>query len=182
MTSKFEDFEHDQSLVSSSQRKKVSTDNFELISAYLDGELSPTDRYQVQKWIDEDPQLKHLYHKLLALQGQIQGLEAPPNQRTVGEITEQVFQSLDRQRLRRRLLLGGSAIAASCLATITGLIPGLMPSGLRIAQSPNSRELAPDIAPEQVMLAVALNKPAINIPKLVNGYGIEGSSPDKNQI
>jgi anti-sigma factor RsiW len=176
MTSKFENFDHDQSMVSSNQQKKLPTDNFELVSAYLDGELSPTERYQVQKWIDEDPQVKQLYHKLLALQGQIQSLEAPPNQRTVGEVTEQVFQSLDSQRRRRKLLLGGGAIAASCFATITGLIPGVMPPSLRVAQSPNSREFAPNVAPEQVMLAVALNKPAINIPKLVNGYTIEGSS------
>jgi anti-sigma factor RsiW len=182
MTSKFEDFEQDQSMIKSNQQQKFSTDNFELISAYLDGELSPTERYQVQKWIDEDPQVKQLYHQLLALQGQIQSLEVPPNQRTEREITEQVFQSLDRQRHRRWILLAGSAIAASCLATITGLIPGLMPASLRVAQSPDSREQVPDVASEQVMLAVALNKPAINIPKLVNGYTLEGSSPGKNQI
>lgn len=181
MTSKFEAFEHDQSMVNSNQQQKIPTDNFELISAYLDGELSPTERYQVQQWIDEDPQMKRLYHRLLALQGEIQSLEVPPNQKTVGEITEQVFQSLDRQRRRRRLFWGASAIAVSCLATISGLIPGLMPSSLRFAQSPDSRELTPDVAPEQVMLAVALNKPAINIPKLVDGYTIEGSSPARNQ-
>ncbi|MGL5831834.1 MAG: anti-sigma factor family protein [Waterburya sp.] len=181
MTSKFEAFEHDQSMVSSNQQKKIPTDNFELISAYLDGELSPTERYQVQQWIDEDPQVKQLYHRLLALQGEIQSLEIPPDQKTVGEVTEQVFQSLDRQRRRRRLLWGGSAIAASCLATITGLIPGLMPSSLRVAESPNSREFSPAVAPEQVMLAVALNKPAINIPKLLDSQTIEGSSPDRNQ-
>ncbi|MFM2310804.1 MAG: hypothetical protein RLZZ04_80 [Cyanobacteriota bacterium] len=176
MTSKFEDFEPDQSMVSSDQQKKFPTDNFELISAYLDGELSSTERFQVQKWIDEDPQMKQLYHKLLALQGQIQSLEAPPTRRTVGEITEQVFQSLDRQHRRRRLLWGGGAIAASCLATITGLIPGLMSPSLRVAHSPNAHDLAPQVPPEQVMLAVALNKPAINIPKLVNGYSIEEPS------
>ncbi|MGL5075931.1 MAG: anti-sigma factor family protein, partial [Waterburya sp.] len=75
MTSKFEDFEHDQSMVNSNQQQKIPTDNFELISAYLDGELSPTERYQVQQWIDEDPQMKRLYHRLLALQGEIQSLE-----------------------------------------------------------------------------------------------------------
>jgi anti-sigma factor RsiW len=185
MTFKFEDFEHDQSMVNSNQsnqQEKFSTNNFELISAYLDDELSPTARHQVQKWIDEDPQVKQLYHKLLVLQGQIQSLEAPPNQKTVGEITEQVFHSLDRQRHRRWILLAGSAIAASCLATITGLIPGLMPSSLQLAQSPNSRELVPDVASEQGMLAVALNKPAINIPKLVNGYSLDGTSSVKNQI
>ena len=113
----------------------------------------------------------------LALQSQIQNLEAPPNQRTVGEITEQVFQSLDHRRNRRRLVLGGSAIAA-CLATITGLSLGILSPGLKVAQSPSSRENLSD----SVMLAVALNKPAINIPKSVNGYNIQQPSSLKNQI
>ncbi|MEY2856089.1 MAG: hypothetical protein RLZZ74_398, partial [Cyanobacteriota bacterium] len=39
-----------------------------------------------------------------------------------------------------------------------------------------------EIEPNNVMLAVALNKPAINIPKLVNGYTIEQPSSPRNQI
>jgi hypothetical protein len=191
MTSKFEDFEDDQPVVnfnvSLNQEMEFPTDSFELISAYLDGELSPTERHQVQKRIDQDPQIKTIYNKLLVLQSQIQGLEAPLHQRTVGEITEQVFQSLDHRRRQRRLVLGGSAIAASCLVAITGLISGMMPTGLRLAQSPSSSKIAPEIEsneiePNNVMLAVALNKPAINIPKLVNGYTIEQPSSPRNQI
>jgi Putative zinc-finger len=191
MTSKFEGFEDDQPIVNSSvnlnQEIEFPTDSFELISAYLDGELSPTERHQVQKWIDQDPQIKAIYSKLLVLQSQIQGLEAPPHQRTVGEITEQVFQSLDRRRRQRRLVLGGSAIAASCLVAITGLISGIMPPSLRLAQSPSPSKIVPgiesnEIEPNNVMLAVALNKPAINIPKLVEGYTIEQPSSTRNQI
>jgi predicted anti-sigma-YlaC factor YlaD len=191
MTSKFEDFEDDQPIVnfnvSLNQEIELPTDSFELISAYLDGELSPIQRHRVQKWIDQDPQMKAIYSKLLVLQSQIQGLEAPPHQRTVGEITEQVFQSLDRRRRQRRLLLGGSAIAASCLVAITGLISGMMPTSLRLAQSLSSSKIVPEIEsneiePNNVMLAVALNKPAINIPKLVNGYTIEQQPSSRNQI
>jgi anti-sigma factor RsiW len=188
MTSKFEDFEDEQPNVNLNQGIEFPADSFELISAYLDGELSPTERHQVQKWIDQDPQIKAIYSKLLTLQSQIQTLEAPPHQRTVGEITEQVFQSLDRRRRQRRLVLGGSAIAASCLVAITGLISGMMPPSLRLAQSPSSNKIAPgiesnQIEPNNVMLAVALNKPAINIPKLVDGYTtIEQPSSPRNQI
>lgn len=176
MTSKFEDLKPGNMV--SLNHLELPSDSFELLSAYLDGELSPTQRHQVQTWIDRDPQMKALYTELLALQSQIQSLEAPPNQKTVGEITEQVFHSLDRQRRQRRLVLGGSAIAASCLATITSLIIGIMPSGLKVAHSPSSSENLAD----SVMLAVALNKPAINIPNSVNGYNMEQSRSLKNKI
>ncbi|MBW4532384.1 MAG: zf-HC2 domain-containing protein [Pleurocapsa minor HA4230-MV1] len=168
MTSKFEDLKQDKSMASLN-KMELPSDSFELLSAYLDGELSPTERHQVQTWIDRDPQTKALYFKLLALQSQMQGLEAPPSQITVGEMTEQVFQALDRQHHQRRLVLSGSAIAVSCLATITGLIFGITSPGLKVAQSPNSGENLSD----NVMLAVALNKPTINIPKSVDGYSTQ---------
>jgi anti-sigma factor RsiW len=167
MTSKFEDLKQDKSMASLNQME-LPSDSFELLSAYLDGELSPKEKHQVQTWIDQDPQTKAIYLKLLALQSQMQGLEAPPSQ-TVGEMTEQVFQALDRRHHQRRLVLGGSAIAVSCLATITGLIFGITSPGLRVAQSPNSGENLSD----NVMLAVALNKPTINIPKSVDAYSIQ---------
>jgi anti-sigma factor RsiW len=177
MTSKFEDLKQDKSMGSLNQME-LPTDSFELLSAYLDGELSPRERHQVQTWIDQDPQTKALYLKLLALQSQMQGLEAPPSQRTVGEMTEQVFQALDRQHHQRRLVLSGSAIAVSCLATITGLIFGITSPGLKVAQSPDSGENISD----NVMLAVALNKPTINIPKSVDGYSTQQPNSLKNQI
>ncbi|MEN9567255.1 MAG: hypothetical protein RLZZ69_2451, partial [Cyanobacteriota bacterium] len=104
MTSKFEDLKHDKSIDSLNQIE-LPTDGFELLSAYIDGELSPKERHQVQTWIDRDPQTKRLYIELLALQSQMQALKAPPSHRTTGQMTEQVFQALDCQRSRRRLVL-----------------------------------------------------------------------------
>ena len=146
---------------------KTALHRFELISAYIDDELSASERKQVQSWIDREPQMKTLYTRLLALQSQIQSLEAPTSNRSADEIAERVFHSLDRRRRQRRLLLGGSAIAASILATITGLIPGVSP-GWKFAQSGDSGQNTADT----VMLAVALDKPAINIPKPINGHSV----------
>jgi anti-sigma factor RsiW len=42
MTSKFEDIKHNESVGSLNQKIELPTDSFELLSAYLDGELSPT--------------------------------------------------------------------------------------------------------------------------------------------
>jgi anti-sigma factor RsiW len=175
MTSKFEDLKHDKSIDSLNQIE-LPTDGFELLSAYIDGELSPKERHQVQTWIDRDPQTKRLYIELLALQSQMQALKAPPSHRTTGQMTEQVFQALDCQRSRRRLVLAGSAIAVSALASITGLFLGIMSPSLKVAQSPNSGENLSD----NVMLAVALNKPTINIPEPVSNYTIQQSNSLKN--
>ena len=169
MKAKFENFEHDRSVDSSNQEIESPTDDFELISAYIDGELSPTARNRVQIRIDQDPQMKKLYTQLMALQSQMQNLSAPPSKESAAEITEKVFQTIENHRRQRRLTLGGGAIAATLLALFTGFIPGISSPGLRFAQSPNSGEINGD----QVMLAVALNKPTIDIPKSINGYAIE---------
>ncbi len=168
MTSKFDGFEHDKFAESSGEKTELPTDCFELLSAYIDGELSPTEKSQVQRWLDQDPKIKNLYTQLLALQGKMQLSIAPPSNKSVAEITAEVFQSIDRRR-QRRLFLAGSAITASILAAITGLIPGIAPSGFRIAEIENSDNLVS----EPIMLAVAVNKPAINIPKAINGYKLE---------
>ena len=168
MTSKFNSFEHDRFAENPREERELPTDCFELLSAYIDGELSPTERNQVQSWLDQDPKIKNLYTQLLALQGSMQLSIAPPTSKSVAEITTGVFQSIDRRR-QRRLVLTGSAIAASILATITALIPGINPAGLRIAERENSGDTVSD----PIMLAVAVNKPAINIPKGINGYQLD---------
>lgn len=163
MTSQFEDFDRDEPAADSERLAQLSTDNIELISAYLDGELSTAEKTQVQSWIDLDPELKAVYTRMLTLQSQMQNLKVPTSNRSVEEITNNVFQSLDRRR-RRRIWLWGSAIAAGAIAGITGMTG--IGNQMQIARSPNLTENRADM----VMLAVALNKPAVNIPKSVNSY------------
>lgn len=175
MTSKFEGFKHNQSAETQNHElEDLAPDRFELLSAYIDGELTSPEQNQVQIWLDQDPEIKHLYRNLLALQGQMQYSIAPPSEKSVVEMTAEVFQSIDRTRLwQRRLFWGGSAVAACCLATISGIIPGIGASSLRMAEvSPPAA-----ITSNSVMLAVAVNRPAINIPKTTTGYFIQAPNP-----
>ena len=50
---------------------------FELLSAYLDGEVSPAERQQVQQWLDTDPEIQQLYVKLLRLQQSVPRIPVP---------------------------------------------------------------------------------------------------------
>ena len=160
MTSNFEDLDYNKPF---EDLNRKSIDRFELLSAYIDGELSAADKNRVQAWLDEDLQFRQLYRQLLALQGQIQQSQAPSESKSTAEITAGVFESIDRQRRRRRSLWIGSAIATSLL-TLASFIPGNSPQ-LRMAD----RDRFTEDNSTSVMLAVALNKPAIDIPK-----GIEG--------
>ena len=42
-------------------------DRFELISAYLDGEVTPAERLLVTNWLAHDPEVQNLYRRLLLL-------------------------------------------------------------------------------------------------------------------
>ena len=175
MTSEFEDFEYNSSTEDQYTELKNSTsDSFELLSAYIDGELSPSEKKQVQAWLDRDAEFKQLYLRLLNLQGQIQNFIIPPAEKSTEEITTGVFQSLDRHRRKRRTLVwGGSAIAASIVATISGIIPGFSTFSPQVAEVN-----LPNLNSDSVMVAVAIDRPAINIPKSVTGYSLQNLNLD----
>ena len=168
MTSEFESFKHRDLSVENecSEQKGSIPDSFELLSAYIDDELSPSNKKQVQTRLDRDPQFKQLYLQLLNLQSQIQNFVVPADDTSTAEITDRVFQSIDRSRnQKRRLMLGSSALAASIIAAFSGLFGGFS------SFSPNMAEVnSPNNASKSVMLAVAVDRPAINIPKSVTGY------------
>lgn len=177
MTSKFDDFEQDRFDDPSLDNHEIPIERFELLSAYLDDELSPTERQQVQQWLDNDPKIKRLYTQLLGLQTHIQSSEAIASEQEIAEITAGVFEFIDRRRHQRRLIWSGGTIAASIIAAVAGLIPGVTPLEFKLAQE----QLPNELDSPTVMLAVAVNKPAINIPDaLLLDYGLElRNSADK---
>ena len=130
-------------------------DRFELLSAYLDGEVTATERQQVQQWLKEDPHVRQLYHRLLSLRQGMQQLPTPTPQQSSQQLSATVFERLDQQQRRKRGILWGGAIAATALVvgSISGLIRGnsLMP---QLADSPDNAE----------QLVIAINRPAVSIP------------------
>jgi anti-sigma factor RsiW len=135
----------------------LQRDRFELISAYIDGEVTAAERYQVQDWLANDANSQHLYTRLMKLRQGLHQLPVPATQVTAQETANQVFTRIDRRRLRNTMVWGGAAIAAMFVSAFSGILPGsqLMP---RLAQTPVTEEAA-----EPLMIAV--NRPVIQIPK-----------------
>lgn len=121
---------------------------FELVSAYIDGEVTPAERRQVEDLLASDPVTKHLYQRLLNLHNEIRYIPMPPTV-PVEEIVDQVFQKIDEKQQRVKVWRGG-AIAAVFVA---------------IASSVISQTLVPEMAkrPKSESVQVALNEPVIEI-------------------
>ncbi|MBD1924047.1 Fis family transcriptional regulator [Microcoleus sp. FACHB-831] len=133
----------------------LQRDRFELVSAYLDGEVTASERQQVQEWLANDPEVKGMYSRLVMIRGGMQTLTVPQSQRSVQQTTQRVFAEIDRRQNKRRVVWGGAAIAALFVGAISSIAPGSR-QPLLVVEAP---------APAPAPLMVALNRPVIEIPK-----------------
>ncbi len=146
----------------------LKRDRFELLSAYLDGEVTAAERHQVQEWLATDPAMQRLHKRLLHLRQGFQSLSVPPVEQPTEQTVRRVFAKIDRWSMQR-LGLAAGAIAAVAIAAMTGLVPG---TRWQVAQSPQATpSIALQTPPEPKLdtasepLMIALNQPILEIPK-----------------
>lgn len=146
---------------SKSEQSEVDSQytRFELLSAYLDGEVSPAERRQVQEWLDSDPQTQKLYTRLLRLRQEIDNLPIASVTPPSPQLSEQVFARLDRKRSKRLVAIGGAAIATVIVGALSSLFFGNKSPVFQVVENP----LAP-IEKDSEPLKIALNHPIIEIP------------------
>ena len=172
MTFNFEAPENNQqSTIDESARNHLERDRFELLSAYLDGEVTPAERQQVQQWIETDPKIQQLYSRLLQLRQGMQTLPFPKPEQSVQQFSEEVFRRISRrQHNRRAWLWGGGALAALFIGVVSTVLTETHSPTPQIAQSPQTETNAE-------LLMVALNRPAVAIPPAVVSYPSPSSQP-----
>ncbi len=143
----------------------VKRDRFELLSAYLDGEVTATERRQVEEWLANDASVQCLYARLLKLRQGLRTLPVPAAQQSPEETVQQVLIRLHR-RSRLNWMVGAAAIAACAIGAVSGLVGGgsMMP---QLAQRPQREPIqtsSASIVPPSPLM-VGLNNPVIEIPK-----------------
>ena len=148
-------------------------DRFELLSAYLDGEVTAVERKQVEQWLAEDETVQGLYARLLKIRRGIHNLPAPPT-KNAEETATKVFSRLRRTRLK--IISGATVIAACAIAAVTG-VAGEESSIPQMAQqqSPEQPQVEKIQTPSS-SLKVAINDPLFPIPKAIRkpGLGLKG--------
>ena len=154
----------------------LKRDRFELLSAYLDGEVTAAERRQVEDWLANDPDIQRLYGRLLKLRQGLRTMPVPPSPQPVEQTVQQVMARLDR-RPKVVKVWGGAAIAALFVGALSVVLPSSHSPIIQLAQAPQQQTL-----PENVM--VALNTPVIEIPAAAavpsKVFG-RVSSPQRNQ-
>lgn len=130
-------------------------DRFELLSAYLDGEVTAAERRQVEDWLANEPEVQRLYARLLKLRQELRTLPIPLAEQSVEQTIQRVFSRINR-RVHLSVICGGAAIAALFIGAVSGFPSRQV---VQIVQSPE-----PVTAPSETLM-VALNTPVIEIPK-----------------
>jgi anti-sigma factor RsiW len=157
-------------------------DRFELLSAFIDGEVTAAERRQVQELLATDPQMQRLHSRLIKLRQGVQKLPVPAPESTAQETAQQVFSQIDHRRTRRTFVWGGAAVAAVVVSALSGIFPGSQSLVPQLAQSTKQ-----EAAPEPLMIAV--NRPVIEIHKAAVSSPEKSVTPlalpseaDKNQL
>lgn len=173
------------------QYDELNRDHFELISAYLDGEVTAQERQQVERLLAEDPQARQLHRHLQDLQVGIRALPVAETSRvSAHEQTQRILERIDRRQHRNMKLVWGG-IAAALVGAVSS---SLMPGQLQLASGPSVEPTRLAASPK---ILVTLERPLLQIPQsavqgqaAVSGgadaalsYLMEKSSPgDPNDI
>jgi Putative zinc-finger len=140
-------------------------DRFELLSAYLDGEVTAAERQQVEEWLATDVTVQQLHSRLLKLRQGFRSLPTPQLSQPVDVTVEKVFARLDR-RPKLSLVWGGTAIAALFVGAVTVFYPiGRSPSPEMARVQPSVVQPSQENPAEGDGLLVALDRPVLSIPK-----------------
>jgi anti-sigma factor RsiW len=151
----------------------VLDERFELLSAYLDGEATASERQQVESWLATDRAFQSQYRQLQRMQQVIAGIPTPTSDRPVAELADNVFAKIDRRRNRHLTRwIGGGAIAATLVTALAG-IGGLFGTN-------NSQWQMANKANTPAPLMVALNDPILSIPAKDEGMQVPMTSPEVN--
>ena len=184
-------FEHNRRQQRSSAHESDTLDNlkrdrWELLNAYLDNEVSPSERRMVERWLQTSNRAQCLYARLLQLRSHVQTIPVPSPEKSVEEVVQSVCRKIDRQRIRRSVMWGGAAVAAvlgalfssnvtlhESFANVFGdrdgaelTIDGLsVPMDKPLIPDLNKTNNSVDIPLDSLILSVPLDRPILDIPK-----------------
>ncbi|MCS6960442.1 MAG: hypothetical protein RMK91_10390 [Pseudanabaenaceae cyanobacterium SKYGB_i_bin29] len=124
----------------------IDPEKFALLSSYLDGEVSPQERAQVEEWLRSDPQMASCYRQQLRLQ---QMWRVPVNNTISATSVSATWEYIQR-RQQQRWLTRTLAVLGMCLLAGGGVFVSQRYSWQQAQEEP---------------LILALEQPLLPMPK-----------------
>lgn len=133
-------------------------DHFELLSAYLDRELTPEENEKVEQWLTRDPQAQKTYQHLLQLRYHLQKTPVPPTSFSAEQLTEQVVTESQQQTWQEVKFWGKRALLGLFIAFTSGTLAWTTSPSFRLADLSPSEE-----APNSTLM-ISVDQPIMEIP------------------
>lgn len=148
----------------------IPQERFELLSAYIDGEVTESEEQLVEQWLSDDVSLRRLYQQQLKLRQLLIDLPVPVAARSSAKtetdmMIDRVFAEIDKRSQRRNWKLAGIGIA---VAAVVGVFGSLFTFNSSPQFSPvaNSVKAPAPVAEEPVL--IAMEEPLVPVPKSMN--------------
>lgn len=137
-------------------------DHFELLSAYLDRELTPEENEQVEQWLNKDYQAQKNYQHLLQLRYHLQKSAVPSSSFSAEHLTQQVVTQSQHQTWQKVKFWGKRALLGGLIAFTSGTLAWTTSSSFRLA------ELSPSEEAPNSTLMISVDQPIMEIPATPN--------------
>ncbi len=145
-------------------------ERFELLSAYIDGEVTETEEQLVEQWLSDDVDFRRLYQQQMKLRQSLIELPVPVAANSSAKketevMIDRVFAEIDKRSQRRKWKLAGIGIS---VAAVVGVFGSLFTFNSSPQFSPvaNSVKVPAPVAEEPVL--IAMEEPLVPLPKSMN--------------
>ena len=135
-------------------------DRFELLSAYLDGEVTPDESRLVAQWLSEDAETQCLYRRLLTLRQAMRSMPivaTSASPATMVELPTSQISSRLTQRIRTVSLAAACTVAMVLIGGLANLV------GSEAVSSKLTWLLPEPLSPTSDPLELALDEPVIDL-------------------
>ena len=145
----------------------IPQERFELLSAYIDGEVTNTEEQMVEQWLSDDVDFRRLYHQQIKLRQLLVDLPVPvaANSSVKAEtnvMIDRVFAEIDKRSQRRKWKLAGFGVS---VAAVVGILGSMFTFNSSPQFSPVANSIKnPAITIEEPVL-IAMEEPLVPVPK-----------------
>jgi predicted anti-sigma-YlaC factor YlaD len=126
-------------------------EKFELLSAYLDEEVTSAERKQVELWLQEDASFKAMYTKMRGMHTAIEQMPLPPAAVPVNQFADEIFAKIDQRRQFKLLKMFGGACAAGLVAAGAVLTATFQGSHQQMQMA---KSVLPTVVPNSLSISV----------------------------
>jgi anti-sigma factor RsiW len=151
----------------------IPEERFELLSAYIDGEVTEAEEQLVEQWLSDDVDFRRLYQQQLRLRQSLIDLPVPvaahSSVKTETDVMiNRVFAEIDKRSQRRKWKLAGIGIS---VAAVVGVFGSMFTFNSSPQFSPVANSIKSPAAPTQVKqepILIAMEEPLVPLPKSMN--------------